>query len=97
MAGVAVIGWPDERLGERICAVVQANAALDLEQVIAFCADQGLARRYWPERLELVDGFLRTASGKIRKLQLREALLRRVPGAPSQAFGSRSPAGETNP
>ena len=97
VAGVAVIGWPDERLGERICAVVQANAPLDLEQVMAFCADQGLARRYWPERLELVDGFPRTAAGKIRKLQLREALLRRVPGAPSQTFGSRSPAGETNP
>ena len=41
VAGVAVIGWPDERLGERICAVVQTNAALDLEQVMAFCADQG--------------------------------------------------------
>ncbi len=97
VAGVAVIGWPDERLGERICAVVQANAPLDLEQVIAFCADRGLSRRYWPERLELVDGFPRTASGKIRKLQLRTALLRRVPGAPSQTFGSRSRAGETNP
>ena len=97
VAGVAVIGWPDERLGERICAVVQANAPLDLEQVIAFCADQGLSHRYWPERLELVDGFPRTAAGKIRKLQLREALLRRVPGAPGQAFGSRYPAGETNP
>ncbi len=97
VAGVAVIGWPDERLGERICAVVQANAPLDLEQVIAFCADRGLSRRYWPERLELVDGFPRTASGKIRKLQLRTALLKRVPGAPSQTFGSRSRAGETNP
>ncbi len=97
VAGVAVIGWPDERLGERICAVVQANAALDLEQVIAFCADQGLSHRYWPERLELVDGFPRTAAGKIRKLQLREALLRRVPGTPGQTFGSRYPAGETKP
>ena len=97
VAGVAVIGWPDERLGERICAVVQANAPLDLEQVTAFCADRGLSRRYWPERLELVDGFPRTAAGKIRKPQLRTALLRRVPDAPSQALESRSRAGETGP
>ena len=78
VAGVAVIGWPDERLGERICAVVQTDAPLDLEQVVAFCADRGLSRRYWPERLELVDGFPRTAAGKIRKLDLRSELLGRA-------------------
>ena len=94
VVGVAVIGWPDERLGERICAVVQANAPLDLEQVIAFCADRGLSRRYWPERLELVDGFPRTAAGKIRKPQLRTALSRRVSGAPLQALGGRPRTGE---
>ena len=72
---VAVIGWPDERLGERLCAVVQANAALDLDDVIAFCAEQGLPRRYWPERLVQVDHFPRTAAGKIRKQQLRDELV----------------------
>ena len=97
VVGVAVIGWPDERLGERICAVVQANAPLDLEQLVAFCADQGLSRRYWPERLELVDGFPRTASGKIRKLQLRTALLGRVPEAPTQTSASRPRAAEAQP
>ncbi|MDE0438613.1 MAG: AMP-binding protein [bacterium] len=87
VAGVAVIGWPDERLGERICAVVQATAPLDLDQIVAFCAEHGLSRRYWPERLELVDRFPRTAAGKIRKPELRRDLLSRVPGA-----GSRTPA-----
>ena len=72
---VAVIGWPDERLGERLCAVVQANAALDLDNVIAFCAQQGLPRRHWPERLVQVDHFPRTAAGKIRKQQLRDELV----------------------
>lgn len=75
VTGVAVIGWPDDRLGERLCAVVQASAPLDLDDVIAFCARQGLPRRHWPERLELVEGFPRTASGKIRKPQLRQELL----------------------
>ena len=75
VVGVAVIGWPDERLGERICAVVQAGAPLDLDDVVAFCAEQDLPRRYWPERLMQVDHFPRTAAGKIRKRQLRDELL----------------------
>ena len=76
VVGVAVIGWPDERLGERICAVVQARTSLSLAEVLAFCAEQGaVTHRYWPERLVLVDGFPRTAAGKIRKLQLRDELV----------------------
>ncbi len=75
VVGVAVIGWPDERLGERICAVVQAGVRLELDDVIASCAEQGLPRRYWPERLIQVDRLPRTASGKIRKQQLRDELL----------------------
>ena len=97
VVGVAVIGWPDERLGERICAVVQANAPLDLEELVAFCAEQGLSRRYWPERLELVEGFPRTASGKIQKLQLRTALLSGVPDPGTQTSGNGSRAAETQP
>ena len=78
VAGVAVVGWPDERLGERLCAVVQATAPLDLDELLAFCERQGLPRRYWPERLELTERFPRTASGKIRKQQLRSDLISRA-------------------
>lgn len=74
VVGVAVIGWPDERLGERICAVIHSRTPLGLDEVLAFCAEQGLPRRYWPERLVRVDGFPRTAAGKIRKQQLRDEL-----------------------
>ena len=75
VVGVAVIGWPDERLGERICAVVQASAPIALDDVVAFCAEQRLPRRYWPERLVQVGRFPRTAAGKIRKQQLRDELV----------------------
>ena len=75
VVGVAVIGWPDDRLGERICAVVQARARLRLDELAAFCTAGGLPQRYLPERLMQVDGFPRTASGKIRKQQLRDELL----------------------
>ena len=53
----------------------QNIAHLDIDDVIASCTEQGLPRRYWPERLIQVDGFPRTASGKIRKQQLRDELV----------------------
>jgi non-ribosomal peptide synthetase component E (peptide arylation enzyme) len=37
-------------------------------------AEVGLARPKWPEELHLVDDFPRTASGKIRKVDLRARL-----------------------
>ena len=87
VVGVAVIGWPDERLGERICAAVHARVALGLDELLAFCAEQGLPRRYWPERLVQVDGFPRTAAGKIRKQQLRDELVAAA-GAAETTLGS---------
>ena len=83
--GVAVIGWPDERLGERICAVVQASAPLGLDDVVSFCSEQGLPKRCWPERLVHVDRFPRTAAGKIRKQHLRDELVAAGPdGGPDR-------------
>ena len=75
--GVAVVGWPDDRLGERLCAVITSDTPLDLKGLIDFCEQSGLPRRCWPERLEIVSEFPRTAAGKIRKQQLREELLAR--------------------
>ena len=75
MDGVAVIGWPDDRLGERLCAVIRSTVPLDLATLLDFCERSGLPRRCWPERLEIVAEFPRTAAGKIRKQQLREELL----------------------
>ena len=88
VAGVAVIGWPDERLGERICAVVQAGAPVGLDDVVSFCAKQGLPRRYWPERLVQVDQFPRTAAGKIRKQQLRDELVNTSAPSPANVGGA---------
>ena len=93
VVGVAVIGWPDERLGERICAVVQASAAIDLDDVVTFCAEQGLPRRYWPERLVRVGQFPRTAAGKIRKQQLRDELVGTGSPAPADTGGACSHRG----
>ena len=80
ITAVAVIGWPDQRLGERLCAAVQTDMRLDIGDLVAFCDSQGLPKRFWPERLEIVDEFPRTAAGKIRKHQLREDLVARRAG-----------------
>ncbi|MDO8361816.1 MAG: AMP-binding protein [Actinomycetota bacterium] len=72
---VAVIGLPDERYGERVCAVVvAAGEGLSLDDVRAHVAAAGLARQKTPESLVIVDEMPRTASGKIQKAVLRDRL-----------------------
>jgi acyl-CoA synthetase (AMP-forming)/AMP-acid ligase II len=70
---VAVVGYPDPRLGERCCAVVvpAGGRSLDLAQLTSFLLDFGLAKYKLPERLLLVDQMPMTATGKIRKAELR--------------------------
>jgi acyl-CoA synthetase (AMP-forming)/AMP-acid ligase II len=83
VAEVAVVAAPDERLGEHACAIIRmlpGAAPVTLGDVTAHLSGVGLARQKWPEELRLVDEFPRTASGKIRKVDLR-AWLRSDPGA----------------
>jgi cyclohexanecarboxylate-CoA ligase len=73
---VAVIGLPDSRTGERVCAVIVARvgASFDVATIGVHCREQGLATPKWPEQVELVDGIERNAMGKILKQQLRQRL-----------------------
>jgi acyl-CoA synthetase len=83
VAEAAVVAAPDARLGEHACAIVrmQAGAApVTLADVTAHLSRVGLARPKWPEELRLVSDFPRTASGKVRKVELR-AQLRAESGA----------------
>ena len=83
VAEAAVVGYPDERLGERACAVValRAGAELSLPDVAEFLLDRGLSKHFLPERLETVDTLPKTASGKIRKVELRGWLESGAPGS----------------
>ncbi len=68
---------PDPRLQERACAVVVLKSGvpgLTMDDMRAFLAEKGVARQYWPERLELLPELPRTPSGKIRKFELRDML-----------------------
>jgi acyl-CoA synthetase len=77
VAEVAVVAAPDERLGEHGCAFVRVLPGTDppaLEAIRAHLEAEGLARQKWPEEVRAVDDFPRTASGKIQKFELRDAL-----------------------
>jgi cyclohexanecarboxylate-CoA ligase len=72
---VAVVGYSDDRLGERICAVVKPiGEAPTLESLSAFLADHHVARHKHPERIALVQSFPRTELGKIRKQPVKKWL-----------------------
>ena len=74
---VAVVGMPDPRLTERACAyVVLEDGAkrMSLEEMVEFLNGQDISKFKFPERLELLKEFPRTASGKIRKGILRKEI-----------------------
>jgi cyclohexanecarboxylate-CoA ligase len=78
---VAIVGMPDERLGERGCAFVtlRPSQTLDLKGLLSFLEGEHMARQYFPERLEIIEAMPRTASGKIQKFRLRELAARLTP------------------
>jgi long-chain acyl-CoA synthetase len=67
----AVVGVPDERLGERVVAAVQLRpgATLTSDDLTAHCL-ANLARFKVPERWLFVDGFDRNSMGKIQRREL---------------------------
>jgi len=73
VAACAVIGQPDERLGERVVAFVEPmpGATVTEAELVEHCR-ANLARYKVPDRVTFVDGFERTPMGKIRKTVLRE-------------------------
>ena len=70
---VAVVGYADARLGERALAVVVSrDDQLSLEELCAHLANLGVAKHFWPERLEIIDEMPHTDAGKIQKFVLRQ-------------------------
>jgi cyclohexanecarboxylate-CoA ligase len=74
---VAVVGYPDERLGERACAIVvcRPDTTLDLPRMIDFLLAQGMSKHFLPERIELLAALPKTMSGKVKKAELRQWLV----------------------
>ena len=76
VAQVAIVAYPDERLGERACAVIvpKAGQRMDFATMSEFLRSQKLAVQYIPERLIVREELPTTPSGKIQKFRLREML-----------------------
>lgn len=76
VAMVAIVAYPDERLGERACAVVvpKPGHSFDMPAMVSYLQEQKVAMQYIPERLEVRESMPSTPSGKIQKFKLREDL-----------------------
>jgi cyclohexanecarboxylate-CoA ligase len=81
VAMVAIVGYPDARLGERACAFVTTKPDMNfsLEEMSRYLSEHQVTKHYHPERLELMNDLPKTPSGKLQKFKLRQT---------AQAFGS---------
>ena len=72
----AIVAYPDERLGERACAilVLKDGYQLELPEVVEYLKEKQVAMQYIPERLVVLESMPATPSGKIQKFKLREML-----------------------
>lgn len=76
VAEAAVIGVPDDVMGERICAVVvpKAGESLTLNELREFLDAQHVAAYKLPERLEIAETLPRNPLGKVLRRFLREKI-----------------------
>ena len=65
------VGYPDDRLGERVCAFVVASGAFDLDACRTWFDQQGVARYKTPERVVRVDELPLLAAGKPDRAALK--------------------------
>ncbi|TSD65603.1 AMP-binding protein [Aeromicrobium piscarium] len=75
---VQVIGVPDERLGEELCAWIRMREGTEpLDEVsVREYAEGKLAHYKIPRYVKIVDDFPMTVTGKIRKAEMRESSAR---------------------
>ena len=72
---VAVVGIPDDKYGEEICACVRlrSGAVTSSDDIREFCRDR-IAHYKVPRYVQFMDDFPLTVTGKIQKFLLRESM-----------------------
>ena len=79
---VSVVAMPHDRLGEGVCAYcIAGDEPPAIGDLVDHVINSGLAKQKIPERFEFVTDFPRTASGKVRKDQLRKDIARKLADA----------------
>jgi fatty-acyl-CoA synthase len=73
---VQVIGVPDKKYGEELCAwiVLKPGSSLTPAAVSDFCKGQ-IAHYKIPRHIRFVEGFPTTVTGKVKKFAMREAMI----------------------
>ncbi|CAF0705136.1 unnamed protein product [Brachionus calyciflorus] len=76
---VYVIGVPDKRLGEELCACIRVKKgeALTPNEIREFCKDK-IAHFKIPKFVEFMDEFPQTVSGKVKKNVLKETIIKKL-------------------
>jgi fatty-acyl-CoA synthase len=76
VADVTVVGLPDEKYGEELCAwiVLKPGQTATAEDIKLFCDNQ-IARYKVPRYVRFVDAFPMTVTGKIQKFRIRETMI----------------------
>lgn len=76
IAEIAVVGLPDERTGERACAVIvpAGTAHPDVASLLALLVSKGVAKFKAPEQVVIADALPKNDAGKVLKHQIRAAL-----------------------
>lgn len=79
IAEAQVVGIPDEFMGEEVCALIRARQGEELteDEVLEYCR-AGISRHKTPKFVRFVESFPLTASGKVKKFELREQLIREM-------------------
>jgi fatty-acyl-CoA synthase len=79
VSDVSVVGVPDERYGEELCAfvVARSEASLTEDAVRDFCRGS-LAHFKVPRYVVFTDGFPMTVTGKVQKFKMREDAIARL-------------------
>jgi acyl-CoA synthetase (AMP-forming)/AMP-acid ligase II len=74
IAEVAVVGYPDPRMGERVCAVIAPvkDKSITLEEVVAYLKQRDITVYKLPEKIHLTTALPRNPVGKVVKAQLRD-------------------------
>jgi len=75
----AVVGVPDAKYVEELCAWVKLKAgrSLDADELRAYCR-ANLAHYKVPRYVEFVDSFPQTVTGKIQKFKIREQMIEKL-------------------
>ena len=86
ISGAAIVGMPDSITQEKACAYVipKPGRTITFDEMVSFLLKKNIAKQKFPERLEIVDKFPMTPSGKVQKFVLRQDIRKKLGYEPTK-------------